>query len=301
MGNGKWKGAYKVVSFFTTIIVIIGLSFMLVIKDKSNNEIYEEKKEEANILSFKGVEDYEDIKIEESYGNNDENIEREIITGLSDYKRYEKSHEVISSSYEDENDDDILRCYLTFDDGPSLNITPQILDVLKKENVKATFFVIGSLAEENSDIVKRAFDEGHYIANHTYSHRYKEVYSSKEFFIEEVKMGEKIIENITGNKTKLFRFPGGSFGKDEYIGILESHGYEHIDWNSLNGDAEALNVSKSTMMKKLKESMYGQNPLIVLMHDAATKQTTVNALPEIIGYIREQGYEFSTMEKWTSE
>ena len=297
MGNGKWREVYRVICFFTIISMIIGLSFILVIKDKSNNETYDQKKEGANILSSKDAENSEDGKIEIIYGNNDENMEREIITGLSDYKKYKKRDDIVLPSDMDEKDDE-LRCYLTFDDGPSLNITPQILDVLREEEIKATFFVIGTLAEENSDILLRAFEEGHYIANHTYSHNYNEIYSNKDIFLDNVEKGAKVIEDITGHKTKLFRFPGGSFGRDEYIEIVNLYGYTYADWNSLNGDAEALNVSKSTMMEKLKESMYGQNPLIVLMHDSATKQTTVDALPEIIRYISEQGYEFMTMEKW---
>jgi len=65
---------------------------------------------------------------------------------------------------------------LTFDDGPTTSVTPKILDILKEENVKATFFVIGKSAEEHPEIVKRAYDEGHYIANHGYSHNYKSIY-----------------------------------------------------------------------------------------------------------------------------
>lgn len=292
MESGKWKGICRLIVFFVTIIMIIGLSFILSLKDKSNNNFYGDNKQKISILSDKIENNVEDKKIE---SGREDNFEREIITGLVDYKN--KGNENVAQN-DIEEDETTLICYLTFDDGPSYSITPQILDVLKNQGVKATFFVIGSLAEENSNIVKKAFDEGHYIANHTYSHKYNEIYSNEESFIEEVKKGAKVIKDITGHETNLFRFPGGSFGKAEYIELIESNGYDYVDWNALNGDAESLNVSEYTMMKKLKESMYGQNPLIVLMHDAATKQTTVDALPEIIRYISEQGYEFSTMEKW---
>ena len=102
--------------------------------------------------------------------------------------------------------------YLTFDDGPTLKSTGKILDILKSENVKATFFVIGKHVKENPELVKRAYDEGHYIANHGYSHDNSKLYSSGENFINEIKntdieIGKAIgIENYSSH---VFRFPNG--------------------------------------------------------------------------------------------
>ena len=85
--------------------------------------------------------------------------------------------------------------YLTFDDGPSKKCTPKILDILKKNNIKATFFVIGERVNKNPEIIKRAYEEGHYIANHTYSHLAKKIYISKESFYNEIQQTEKSIGN----------------------------------------------------------------------------------------------------------
>ena len=101
--------------------------------------------------------------------------------------------------------------YLTFDDGPSAKVTPQILDILKQYNVKATFFIIAKNAEQYPDTVKRAADEGHTIASHTYSHDYSYVYGSLENFREEVNKAKDVLTNIVGEDafTNIFRFPGG--------------------------------------------------------------------------------------------
>ncbi|WP_315120424.1 polysaccharide deacetylase family protein [uncultured Clostridium sp.] len=187
--------------------------------------------------------------------------------------------------------------YLTFDDGPSAKITPQILDILKENNVKATFFVLGYMAEENPDVLKRARDEGHAIANHSYSHNYKQLYASTSNFLADIKKNEETIRGILGEyNSKVIRFPGGSFGKHDFINAVKDAGYHSVDWNALNGDAEAQNVPKEKLVARLKETTLGQKKLYVLMHDAPAKQTTVQALQEIIDYLRDSGYEFGTLE-----
>lgn len=106
--------------------------------------------------------------------------------------------------------------YLTFDDGPSQAVTPLILDVLKEENIKATFFVLGINVKNNPDILKRTYLEGHYIANHGYSHNYSKIYASKEKVLEEYNKTEKVIKKAIGNNdysSYLFRFPGGFEGR----------------------------------------------------------------------------------------
>ena len=111
--------------------------------------------------------------------------------------------------------------YLTFDDGPSTAVTPLILDVLKEEDVKATFFVLGTNVKKNPEILKRVYGEGHYIANHGYSHDYKKIYKTAQNVIEEYNKTEKLIRQAIGNNeysSNLFRFPGGfSGGKYEKV------------------------------------------------------------------------------------
>lgn len=190
--------------------------------------------------------------------------------------------------------------YLTFDDGPSKNITPQILDVLKQENVPATFFVLGSRVELNPDLLKREQEEGHYIANHGYSHQYSQIYQSPDTVFEEYIKCENAIRNALGNpeyNTYLFRFPGGSSGgryadiKAQAKDLLHNYGVNYTNWNCLTGDAEGKTTPEE-LMGCLQETMQGDGSIIVLMHDASDKSYTLETLPSVIAYLREQGYVF---------
>lgn len=178
--------------------------------------------------------------------------------------------------------------FLTFDDGPSKNITPQILSILKKYNVKATFFVVGSMAEKNSAILKDIADSGHAIGIHTYSHNYKTIYKSKGNFISEIKMTEAVLKKTLGEDfhTRLFRFPGGSFEsyKKQYKEILASNGYVNVDWNVINGDGESSNLPPQKLLDRVKATSRGKRNIIILMHNSSSKQTTADALPSTIEY-----------------
>ena len=110
---------------------------------------------------------------------------------------------------------DTKRVFLTFDDGPSETVTPLILDLLKEENVPATFFTLGTNVKRHPEIVRREFDEGHYVANHGYSHKYSAVYASPQATFDEYNYTENAIKEALENenyKSNLFRFPGGSNG-----------------------------------------------------------------------------------------
>lgn len=190
--------------------------------------------------------------------------------------------------------------FLTFDDGPTRNITPRILDTLKHYDVKATFFVLGQLAEQNSDLLKREYEEGHSIGNHSYTHNYKKIYSNVPNFIQEISTANTIIEKNIGNdfKTALFRFPGGSFekSKNPFKEKLNSEGIRYIDWNVSSGDAAGQNVPVENILNNIKSTSAEKNHIVVLMHDASTKKTTADALPQIIEYLKSQGYVFKTLK-----
>lgn len=189
--------------------------------------------------------------------------------------------------------------YLTFDDGPTTKITPQILDILDDYNIKATFFVIGSLAEANQDVLKDVDMRGHIIGNHTYSHNYKIIYSSVDALMKDIDKADKVLESILPNYEKgLFRFPTGSYKKYHFVEAVKNKGYKYYDWNALNGDAEAHNVPVNKLISNVKKTVYGKNKVIILMHDAQTKQTTVNSLPYIIDYLIEEGYSFETLNNY---
>lgn len=190
--------------------------------------------------------------------------------------------------------------YLTFDDGPSANITPQILDILKTEGVPATFFVVGQRVRLYPHLVKRAYDEGHYIANHSNTHAYSKIYESVDTVFGEYIDCENAVREALGipdYRMFLFRFPGGSAGgryasvKADAKVLLNSYGVAHTNWNCMTGDAEGKNTVED-QMNELKLTMEGDDTIIVLMHDASDKQVTADTLPDVIHYLKEQGYSF---------
>lgn len=190
--------------------------------------------------------------------------------------------------------------FLTFDDGPSKNITPVILDILDRYKIKATFFVLGSLCKNNSEIIHEIVNRGHALGIHTYSHDYGWVYANKGNFVKEIRDTEDVLKGILGGKfkTRLFRFPGGSSldKAESYKETLKDEGYVYIDWNSLTGDGEASNIAPEKLLKRLEDTSKGKQHLVVLMHDSSSKRTTVQALPGAIDYLKSQGYEFAVLK-----
>jgi len=191
--------------------------------------------------------------------------------------------------------------YLTFDDGPSPNVTPQVLSILDKYNVPATFFVLGSRVELYPELVRQEYEAGHYIANHGYTHTYSAIYSSVQSVLNEYDETETAIQNALGLRefhSYLFRFPGGSSGgpyndlKAEAKSTLEGMGIASTNWNCLTGDAEGGSRTKEQLINRLYETAEGWTSLVVLMHDANDKQTTADALPEIIEHYLAEGYTF---------
>lgn len=195
--------------------------------------------------------------------------------------------------------------YLTFDDGPTANITPQMLDILKEKGVTATFFVLGQNVAAYPDLAKRAVSEGHILANHSYSHNYTALYGDDiNLFKEEVQKADETIVNTVGEegRVKIFRFPGGSFEakKDPQKQALLEIGYQYIDWNALSGDAEGQNVPPESQLAYVKKTVGKKRNAVILMHDAATKQTTVDALSGIIDYLKGEGFVFKNLKDATA-
>lgn len=192
--------------------------------------------------------------------------------------------------------------YLTFDDGPSKSVTPQILDILKENDVKATFFVLGARVDLYPETLKRAFEEGHYIANHGYSHKYSKIYENKDTVFQEYVECENSIRNAIGNpdfNSYLFRFPGGSSGgkyediKAEAREHFRNYGIAYTNWNCLTGDAEGKDT-KEECIQEFLNTKEGRTSLVLLMHDSNDKTQTVEALPEIIQHLKNEGYTFKT-------
>ena len=195
------------------------------------------------------------------------------------------------------------RVFLTFDDGPSKTVTPLILDLLKKENIKATFFVLGYNAERNPEILKRVYAEGHYIANHGYSHKYNEIYNSVDTVIYEYNKTEQCIKNALDNQnynSRVFRFPGGSVGgkynqiKQEAKEVLKQNNVAFLDWNALSNDSAGAHT-KEDIMDNITKTVGEKNNVVILMHDASDKILTYETLQDVINFLKNKGYMFKNL------
>ena len=183
------------------------------------------------------------------------------------------------------------RIYLTFDDGPSRN-TDKILDILKEYDVKATFFVVGKTDEESVRAYQRIVAEGHTLAMHSYSHKYSEIYASKESFEQDLRQLQEYLYQITGVWPRFFRFPGGSSNTvskvdmQELIEYLNESGITYFDWNIASGDAISGQLGKDTIVNNCIGGIKAKQECMILMHDASDKNSTVEALSLLIEQVR---------------
>lgn len=186
--------------------------------------------------------------------------------------------------------------YLTFDDGPSDRVTPKILDILKEENVKATFFIIGVNAESRRYLLEREVSEGHQLGVHTYSHKYGEIYASPENLIKDIDKCNKIITQVTGKPSSIYRFPGGSYGlPSRLIDAVTAHGMRYYDWNASTRDAEIYGATPDQLYRAATAMPAASDRIVLLAHDSTTKSATAQALKNIIRFYKTQGYTFATL------
>ena len=183
--------------------------------------------------------------------------------------------------------------YLTFDDGPSRSVTPRILDILKTQGVRATFFVLGKEAAARPELLKRIRDEGHVVANHTYSHRKEIIYRDVEGLMGEIRRTDDLFQEILGERSKMFRAPYGVWGnlKTEHYKQLHDAGYKIYNWNVDPGDSAGRTVKAATIVENFRKQIENKTEALILFHDSASKQETVKALPEVIKLLREKNFE----------
>lgn len=178
---------------------------------------------------------------------------------------------------------------LTFDDGPSPIDTPRLLDLLREKNVKATFFVVGKRAAQYPEIVHRAWEEGHLIANHTWSHRSLFCFLTPRRLRSEIELGSESIRRICGFAPRYFRSPVGL--RHPLLGpYLKQEGLEYVSWSIRTFDT--LTDNSSTLSHRILNRVTGGD--IVLLHDRLPRGTDamLEALPGIIDELRKRGLKF---------
>jgi len=230
----------------------------------------------------------------------DSSVAEVLTVDTVDDTEIEEEDNILSINVEDISSYEGKVAFLTFDDGPSHNVTPLILETLEKYNICATFFVLGNMCEKNGYMLKELTDKGHSIGVHSYTHELNKLLKSRDSFINEIKMTEDAIKKNLGDdfSTRLFRFPGGSFEayKRQYMDDLNDLGYVSVDWNALTGDSEYVNPQPERLMERLKATVINKDRIIVLMHDSDTKAVSAEILPDVIEHLIDQGYEFAVLK-----
>ena len=193
--------------------------------------------------------------------------------------------------------------YLTFDDGPGGKVTERILDTLKKEEVSATFFLIGNQIKGQEDLVNRIHTEGHSIGVHSMSHEKSNLYSSNNNFLKEMVECQATINGVIGESPTILRFPFGCNNncyklKKTLVELLHENNFKIYDWNVDSTDGANHSAAPSTFIKKAKSD---KNPAVLLMHCGNMNKNSAEALPEIIKYHKDQGYTFKKILNDTPE
>lgn len=190
--------------------------------------------------------------------------------------------------------------YLTFDDGPSY-LTNEILDILDREGIKATFFVCGA-----NESTKRAYNSGHTIGLHSNTHNYSYIYTSSDNYFNDLNNISDKVFNVINIRSNIIRFPGGSsntISRKYNRGIMSyltaqvvNRGYNYFDWNVDSNDAGSDINNSSNIYYNVINNVSHNKANVVLMHDSANHRATVNALSDIIRYGKNNGYTFKAID-----
>mgnify|MGYP004518105645 FL=1 len=280
----KYKNIRNIIItiFLITVLLVVIIGIKEIYINSKYDKIYKSYSEQYDIALSKQSEMIAQAQIEKRKEKNPQLTE--------------EGKNNMASLYHSEN----KRVFLTFDDGPSETVTIPILETLKNEGIKATFFVLGSRVELYPELVKKEYDEGHYIASHGYSHEYSKIYASPQSVLEEYNKTLTAIQNALGDQTynpHLFRFPGGYTGgkyaeiKKEAAELLKQNNITYVDWNSLTSDAAGAKTTEQ-FLSEIDKTVGKKNSIVLLMHDAGNKKATAEALPQIISYFKERGFEF---------
>ncbi|MEG0856704.1 MAG: polysaccharide deacetylase family protein [Terrisporobacter sp.] len=285
--QNKRKSTLIISIFAVGFCVLIGGNYIL----KSNAAVAENKKQE---------EIQNQIEAEKNkpiVGAKEESVKKYGYDARKIMKKIE--------TYDYSNDGKKM-VFLTFDDGPSTTNTPAVLDTLKKHNVKGTFFTCGYTVRDDKTkaLLKRTFDEGNAIANHTYSHDIHKLYPGRSLdlnaFVDDLKANEQVMKDVIGDNfsTRVIRTPGGFYSWKNMKPLREyinENNMANIDWNALNKDAEGAKKVSSQLSNIAIETSKDKDIVVLLMHDTYGKEETVKSLDEVINYFKENGYEFKIL------
>lgn len=213
---------------------------------------------------------------------------------------------IISSEniiYVNANSSEQKTMYLTFDDGPAGKVTKDILEILKTESVPATFFLIGNQIKGQEDLIIKIHNEGHALGLHSMTHRKNSLYDSDESFLNEMLKTQETINSIVGVKPNILRFPFGCNNNcyklsQSLIDLLHKNNLRIYDWTTDSGDGAFPNANPNLFIKNSKSD---KDCVILLMHCAYMSKNSVKALPEIIRYYKNNGYEFKLIDENTPE
>lgn len=193
------------------------------------------------------------------------------------------------------------KVYLTFDDGPGSQ-TEEILDILKENEIKATFFVTGKAGDEAEKIYKKIVKDGHTLGMHSYSHIYDEIYETKESFSKDFKKLYNYLHDVTGYEPQWYRFPGGSTSEhiqlplETFTDVLESKNVHYMDWNVISPDISNPSAKKEQIASGIAESVSQFDTSVVLLYDSVDRPTTLKALPLIIEKLKKENYELLPLD-----
>lgn len=209
-------------------------------------------------------------------------------------KQQALKNKIIDGSYKNEN---LKVVFLTFDDGPDDN-SDEVLDVLKANGVQGTFFTNGRTGDEAARIYNRIINEGHTLANHTWSHNYA-YYKTPELLYQDIQKVTDLQRQVTGvEPVKIFRFPGGSTTANQAcVDGVTALGYNYFDWNVENGDGLSNNVTPEQSAQRIIDGCHANSVSVVLTHaERPVKAGSRQSLDTVIKTLKSEGYTFLPLD-----
>ena len=292
------------------VLIGVGLVVALVVvfKGVPLAKSFIEEQKQAKIERDKKAE--EERIAQEKKRKEEEEAKKRMVGVSNEGKKYTYDATKVAEKLakQDYSNDGHKIVFLTFDDGSSTTVTPKILNILKENDVRATFFITGETLKNGGqrarDLVKQSFEYGNAIANHSYTHNYSKLYPGRtlnlDSFLADFKQTDDLLKEILGPyfSTRVIRCPGGHMswkGMEPLDNYLKEHNMASIDWNALSKDAEGKKKNADELVQNAINTSKGKEMVVLLMHDTYGKEETAKSLPSIIKYFKDNGYEFKTL------